>query len=361
MKKIISILLAVLVAASMLVFAACDKATTDSTNEPTSADTEATATSALKFGLGVVTEMDEPKNADGDTNGSASVNTTAVAVLLDAEGKIVDVKADTLQATAEWTADGKAVAATEMKTKYELGADYNMAAYGKKHDGSEGEVLEWYAQIDAFAATAKGKTVEELKAFVGEDTYTTGDLAAAGCTISVGSIMKALDKAVANAVATEATSADKLNMAFATSVSNTDATEEKEGAVEVNATIVAAVTDAEGKVVVAKTDVAQTKVTFDLLGASTTDATAELKTKGELGDAYNMAAYGKKHDGSEGAVLEWYAQAAEFDKALVGKTAAEFAAFADETGYATGDLAAAGCTIGVSDMIKAATAAATVA
>ena len=43
------------------------------------------------------------------------------------------------------------------------------------------------------------------------------------------------------------------------------------------------------------------------------------------------------------------------------KTAAEFAAFADETGYATGDLAAAGCTIGVSDMIKAATAAATVA
>ena len=236
-----------------------------------------------------------------------------------------------------------------------------MAAFGKKHDGSEGEVLEWFAQIDAFAATAKGKTVEEIKAFVGADTYTTGDLAAAGCTISVGSIMKALDKAVANAVATEATAADKLNMAFATSISNTDATEEKDGSVEVNATVVAAVTDAEGKVVVAKTDVAQTKVTFDLAGASTTDATAELKTKGELGDAYNMAAFGKKHDGSEGTVLEWYAQAAEFDKALVGKTAADFAAFADETGYATGDLATAGCTIGVSDMIKAATAAATVA
>ena len=358
MKKVFSVFLAILMLVSVAALAGCgDTATT----EENTTEAEAVETSALKFGFGIVTEMDEPKNADGDTNGDAAVNTTAVAVLLDAEGKIVDVKADTLQADAAWTSEGKAVAATEAKTKYELGADYNMAAFGKKHDGSEGEVLEWFAQIDAFAATAKGKTVEEIKAFVGADTYTTGDLAAAGCTISVGSIMKALDKAVANAVATEATAADKLNMAFATSISNTDATEEKDGSVEVNATVVAAVTDAEGKVVVAKTDVAQTKVTFDLAGASTTDATAELKTKGELGDAYNMAAFGKKHDGSEGTVLEWYAQAAEFDKALVGKTAADFAAFADETGYATGDLATAGCTIGVSDMIKAATAAATVA
>ena len=169
--------------------------------------------------------------------------------------------------------------------------------------------------------------------------------------------MKALDKAVANAVATDATAADKLGMAFSTSVKNTDATEEKDGTVEINATVVAAVTDAEGKVVVAKTDVAQTKVTFDLAGVATVDATAELKSKAELGTDYNMAAFGSKHDGSEGEVLEWDVQAAEFDKALVGKTAADFAAFADETGYATGDLATAGCTINVNAMIQAATAA----
>jgi hypothetical protein len=360
MKKIISLLLVVFTVAAMFAFTACDKATTD-TNEPSTSDSDVSESSALKFGLGVVTEMDEPKNADGDTNGEATINTTAVAVLLDAEGKIVDVAVDTLQAETEWTSEGKAVAATEAKTKYELGTEYNMAAYGKKHDGSEGKVLEWFEQIDAFVATAKGKTVAEVKAFMTEDTYTTGELAAAGCTISVGSIISALDKAVANAVDTDATSADKLNMAFATSISNTDATEEKDGTVEVNATICAVVADADGKVVVAKTDVAQTKVSFDLAGASTTDTAAELKTKGELGDAYNMAAYGKKHDGSEGTVLEWYAQAAAFDAALVGKTAADFAAFADETGYATGDLATAGCTINVGDMIKAATAAATVA
>ena len=354
MKKVFSVFLAILMLVSVAALAGCgDTATT----EENTTEAEAVESSALKFGFGMVTEMDEPKNADGDTNGEAAVNTTAVAVLLDAEGKIVDLKADTLQAKTAWTAEGVAAAATEMKTKYELGTDYNMAAFGKKHDGSEGAVLEWFEQIDAFAATAKGKTVEEVKAFVGADTYTTGDLAAAGCTISVGSIMKALDKAVANAVATDATAADKLGMAFSTSVKNTDASEEKEGAVEVNATVVAVVTDAEGKVVVAKTDVAQTKVTFDLAGVATVDATAEFKTKGELGTDYNMAAFGSKHDGSEGEVLEWDVQAAEFDKALVGKTAADFAAFADETGYATGDLATAGCTINVNEMIKAATAA----
>ena len=353
MKKIISILLVVFTVAAIFAFTECDKATNDPSNDEVSTEAEAVESSALKFGFGIVTEMDEPKNADGDTNGEATVNTTAVAVLLDAEGKIVDVKADTLQAKTAWTAEGVAAAATEMKTKYELGTDYNMAAFGHKHDGSEGAVLEWFEQIDAFAATAKGKTLAEVKAFMTEDTYTTGDLAAAGCTISVGSIMNALDKAVANAVATEATSADKLNLAFATSVSNTDATEEKNGTVDVTATIVAAITDAEGKVVVAKTDAAQAKVTFDTAGVSTTDTAAELKTKGELGTAYGMSTYAN--------TAEWDVQVAEFDKALVGKTAAEFAAFTDETGYATGDLATAGCTINVNDMIKAATAAATVA
>ena len=351
MKKVISLVLVALMLAAVFAFAGCNKTGDEgTTNAP-----EASETATLKFGLGVVTEIDEPKNADGDTNGSANVNTTAVAVLLDAEGKIVDVKVDTLQAKTEWTSEGVAAAATEVKTKYELGTDYNMAAFGKKHDGTEGKVLEWFEQIDALAATAKGKTVAEVKAFVGEDTYTTGDLAAAGCTISVGSIMAALDKAVAAAADTAATANDKLGMAFSTAVKNTDATEEKAGTVEVNATVVATVVDAEGKVVVAKTDVAQTKVTFDTAGASTVDTTAELKTKGELGTDYNMAAFGSKHDGSEGAVLEWNVQAAEFDKALVGKTAADFAAFADETGYATGDLATAGCTINVADMIKAAT------
>ena len=345
MKKIISLLLVVFMVVS---FAACGtKPTTDENNGD---DVAAT----LKFGMGVVASYGDAKDADGDTNGECKAETTAVAVLLDDAGKFVDIAIDAVDAKAAWTSEGVASAAEEVKTKYELGTAYNMAAYGKKHDGTDGKVLEWFEQIDAFVATAKGKTLDEVKAFVGEDTYTTGDLAAAGCTISVGSIMAALEEAVKNAAASEATAEDTVKIAFATSVENTDATEEKEGSVEFEETIVAAVTDKDGKVVVAKTDCAQIKVTFDTKGVATVDTAAEIKTKLDLGTDYNMAAYGKKHDGSDGAVKEWFEQAAAFDAALVGKTASEFASLADADGYGTGDLATAGCTIGISDMIKAA-------
>lgn len=345
MKKIISLLLVVFMVVS---FAACGtKPTTDENNGD---DVAAT----LKFGMGIVASYGDAKDADGDTNGECKAETTAVAVLLDDEGKFVDIAIDAVDAKAEWTSEGVASATEEVKTKYELGTAYNMAAYGKKHDGTDGKVLEWFEQIDAFVATAKGKTLDEVKAFVGEDTYTTGDLAAAGCTISVGSIMAALEEAVKNAAASEATAEDTVKIAFATSVENTDATEEKEGSVEFEETIVAAVTDKDGKVVVAKTDCAQIKVAFDTKGVATVDTAAEIKTKLDLGTDYNMAAYGKKHDGSDGAVKEWFEQAAAFDAALVGKTASEFASLADADGYGTGDLATAGCTIGISDMIKAA-------
>ncbi len=345
MKKIISLLLVVFMVVS---FAACGtKPTTDENNGDNVAAT-------LKFGMGIVASYGDAKDADGDTNGECKAETTAVAVLLDEEGKFVDIAIDAVDAKAAWTSEGVASATEEVKTKYELGTAYNMAAYGKKHDGTDGKVLEWFEQIDAFVATAKGKTLDEVKAFVGEDTYTTGDLAAAGCTISVGSIMAALEEAVKNATASEATAEDTVKIAFATSVENTDATEEKEGSVEFEETIVAAVTDKDGKVVVAKTDCAQVKVTFDTKGVATVDTAAEIKTKLDLGTDYNMAAYGKKHDGSDGAVKEWFEQAAAFDAALVGKTASEFASLADADGYGTGDLATAGCTIGISDMIKAA-------
>ena len=345
MKKIISLLLVVFMVVS---FAACGtKPTTDENNGD---DVAAT----LKFGMGIVASYGDAKDADGDTNGECKAETTAVAVLLDDAGKFVDIAIDTTEAKAAWTSEGVASATEEVKTKYELGTAYNMAAYGKKHDGTDGKVLEWFEQIDAFVATAKGKTLDEVKAFVGEDTYTTGDLAAAGCTISVGSIMAALEEAVKNAAASEATAEDTVKIAFATSVENTDATEEKEGSVEFEETIVAAVTDKDGKVVVAKTDCAQIKVTFDTKGVATVDTAAEIKTKLDLGTDYNMAAYGKKHDGSDGAVKEWFEQAAAFDAALVGKTASEFTSLADADGYGTGDLATAGCTIGISDMIKAA-------
>ena len=315
----------------------------------------------VKFGMGVVTSYGDAKNADGDTNGSGELVTTAVAVLLDADNKIVAIDLDSAQIGAAWTSAGKAIATEDLSTKYEKGADYGMAAYGKKHDGSEGAVKEWFEQADAFMATATGKTLDEVKAMMGEDTFAIGDLATAGCTISVYDFVAALEKAVANAAESTATAENTLSLAFTTSVSTKDATEDAEGSVEINSTVVATVLDADGKVVVAKTDCAQGKVTFDAKGVATVDTKAEIKTKLELGDDYGMAAYGKKLDGSDGKVLEWYAQADEFCKAIVGKTSSEIASVAGDDGYPTGDLATAGCTMNIYDIIAAATKAAKIA
>lgn len=340
MKKILSVALAVVMLLAVVALAGCTK------DKPNS---EAPAT--LKFGLGVVANYGEAKETTGE------FNTTAVAVLLDADSKIVSIDLDTAQIKPSWTEDGKKVDVEDFRTKYDKGTDYNMAS-GKKHDDSEGKPLEWNAQADAFMAAAKGKTLAEVKALMADDGYAQGDLAAAGCTIHVTDFVAALEKAVANAADSAATAENKLSIALVTSASysNKDANEENDGLNQVDTTIVAAVTDAEGKVVVAKTDCTQGKITFNAKGEATYDAKAEVKSKLEQGDDYNMAS-GKKHDSSEGKPLEWYAQAAEFDKALVGKTAADFAALAGTDGYATGDLATAGCTMSVGDMVKAAEAA----
>ena len=350
MKKILSLALVLVMVLSVAALVGCsgDKA-------PTGDDA-----ATLKFGLGVVSSYGEAKDADGETNGQAEFNTTAVAVLLDAEGKIAAIDLDTAQIKPTWTSEGKRIAVEDLRTKYEKGTDYGMAAYGSKHDGSEGQPLEWDKQADAFMATAKGKTLAEVKALMGEDTYAIGELATAGCTIHVADFINALEKAVNSAADSAATANDKLAVALVSSeaYSNKDASDEGDGVAQIDTTISAVVTNAEGKVVVAKTDCVQGKeIKFNTTGKATGNTEAELKTKLELGTDYGMAAYGAKHDGTEGAVKEWNEQAAAFDAALVGKTSADFTALAGDDGYATGDLATAGCTMAIGDMIKAATAA----
>lgn len=337
MKRVISIALALVLIVSVAAMVGCGNST-------------------LKFGMGITSGFGEVKNAEGDANGTGELVTTAVAVLLDKDNKIVAIDLDTADIAVNWTSAGKAIATEDFRTKYELGTEYGMSKIGKK---------EWNEQADAFKATAIGKTFDEVKAFVAADGTTSGDLATAGCTINSYDFITALEKAVANVTESEATANDTLNVAFVSSASNKDATQDANGSVEISSTIVAAVVDKDSKVVDSVTDSVAETISFDAKGASATDSTAVVKTKLEKGADYGMAAainYGPQNDpNGDGKVLEWNEQAAAFDAALVGKTASEFAAFADKDGRGTGDLATAGCTIGISEMIAAAEKAATVA
>ena len=65
-----------------------------------------------------------------------------------------------------------------------------------------------------------------------------------------------------------------------------------------------------------------------------------------------MAAYGQDLNG-DGKVMEWFEQIDVLTATAVGKTIDEVKALVLETGYGAEDLANAGCTINVSDYIKA--------
>ncbi|MBQ4556804.1 MAG: hypothetical protein IJA60_04060 [Clostridia bacterium] len=333
MKKFFSVVLVALMLLTAISFTACGEKVEE-----------------LKFGMGVYAYNEAATSADGDTTGKGETIATVAAVLVDKDGKIVKCEIDTADCTVEYTSAGEAVAVAGFKTKYELGADYNMAAFGNDVNG-DGVVKEWFEQVDAFESVAVGKTAEEVKALLGENSYNgTDDVMAAGCTIGVSDFIFALEKAVNNAVVSTATANDTLGVGIVSSVSNTNATEDANGSIEIEITAVAAAKNADNKVVVCDTDVATSAVAFDVKGATVGESGAAITTKKEQGAAYGMVSYG-------GAEKEWFEQAAAFNAACAGKTADEIAALVVD-GYGVESLQTAGCTIAVSDIVNAAVKAA---
>ena len=81
-------------------------------------------------------------------------------------------------------------------------------------------------------------------------------------------------------------------------------------------TLVAVLVDDEGIIRDCIIDSIGTEITFDATGTITSDITAEIKTKNELGDSYGMVAWG-------GAIAEWYQQADALAQYAIGKTVSE--------------------------------------
>lgn len=335
MKKILSAFLIVLMLLSVASLAGCS-------NKP------------LQMGVGVHAYVEKASNADGDTNGEGEAVVTVAAVLLDAEGKIVQCAIDVADNKVAYTSEGKYVEAAEFKTKYELGADYGMVTYA-------GSAKEWYEQADAFTALVAGKTLDQVKALVADGGKGTEDVINAGCTIAVSDFVLAIEEAVSNATDADATANDTLQLGIvSTQASSKDATAEAAGANEVDTTVVAAAVGKDGKVTAMVADALQAKFEFDAKGVTTVKAEDAITTKREAGANYGMTQYGQDLNG-DGTVKEWFEQADAFDATCIGKTASEISALAIDTGYGVDTLQTAGCTIHVGDLVKAAVKAATVA
>ena len=328
MKKILALCLTIAMAA--MLFTGCAGTTViigECTCPPDAHTTEPAETSAteaapvtddapadagvLKTGLAVSTSIKDTVSATAEANGAAKYDVTLAAVTVDDNGVIRSCAIDSIPATLEFDASGAIITDVNaaIATKGELGENYGMgkiSPIGK----------EWDAQVKAVADYAVGKTVEQLKN--GDIDMTTGyaidgtDLKSSA-TINLFGYIYAIEAAVNNAQHLGAQVGDELVLATMPKLSSSAAaTTEAAGNAQLDADIVA-LTRNGGVITSCYIDSLQAKIAFDATGSITTDLTAPVQTKNELGDAYNMVAYGQ-------AQAEWYAQAASYASYITGMT-----------------------------------------
>lgn len=290
----------------------------------TKTETPAPAEGAVKTGLYIGTDISDSKSATAEEAGEAKYDVTVVAVTVDDDGIIRACAIDSVPASVKFDASGVITSdlTAEILTKNELGENYGMKAYG-------GAKYEWNEQVAALAEYAVGKTVEELRSgAVSESGHAVDVDLASTATIYLGGYVSGIEAAVASAQHLGAQAGDELRLAAISAVdSSAAATAEKAGNAQLDVNVTTLTMNGE-TITSCVIDALQAKVAFDAAGAITTDLSAPVQTKNELGEAYGMKAYG-------GAKYEWNEQAAAFAQYATGKTAAEVAGIAVSEGKAT--------------------------
>lgn len=317
MKKILAVGLAGLMAVG---FAACSSSNDSGKNEDTNKDAVATA----KTGYAISSEIKEDEYNKSET--ALEIDSVCAAVLVDADGKIIDVKIDEAQTKPDLKKDNGDV--SDLRTKLEKKEDYGM-----KSASPIGK--EWYEQVAAFEAWAKGKTAEEVKAGIGEDGYASDADLKAGCTIYANGFATVTAKAVENAKDCGAKATDTLKLGMTTSKYY----ESNETNLQYDTDYAIVTVDADGKVTSCIIDASQAKCTI-ADGKFTVEKSA-FKSKKELGDDYAMKS-------ASPIGKEWYEQAAAYEQWCIGKTADEIkGCYGEDMSASDADLKA-GCTITIS-------------
>ena len=269
-------------------------------------------TAGLKLGLDVTTTIANSNDAS-DTDGNAQVDTTVVAVLVDAQGKIVDINIDDAQTKMPFTASGKLGSnfPATSQSKLEVGNDYGMkpaSPIGK----------EWFEQIEALRVYVIGKTATEISGIaLDSSTHPTDADLTAGCTMAIGNYITGIVAAIEKAVPVDAAATDLVGLGLVTTTSaSMDAADGTGGLAQADTTCVAVTVSDAGVVTATLIDSTQGKVAFTNAGKITSDLSVRTATRQELGDAYGMKAIspiGK----------EWYEQVNAFAAYVTGKTAAQ--------------------------------------
>jgi len=346
MKKLLVLFLVLTM--SLFVFVGCSQekpavetpaAETPATETPA----EEPAADAVKTGIAVISSIEKSKDA-AEEDGLAQVDSVVVAVTVDSEGKIVKAAIDTAQTKMNFSKEGKMLTdlTTVFKSKQELGTEYGVSKVSKIGK-------EWNEQANALAAYVIGKTVEEVKgiAVTEEGVPTDADLSAS-VSIKIGGYIDAIEKAVANAQDLGAKSTDTLGLGVTTTIAKSKDAADKDGVAQDGLaqayTYYTATTfDAEGVITSCAIEASQSNINFTKEGKITTDLTAPLKSKVELGDEYGMKKASK-------IGKEWFEQSDAFSKYVVGKTVEEVTGLAvDADGHATDADVTASVTVGIGE------------
>ncbi len=324
MKKKLALVL--VLALAVFAFAACGGGeTTPPVEEP-----ETPEVTAVKTGYAVISKMSKSADA-ADADGLAQADSTIVAVTIDENGVLTNVAIDHAQTKINFSKDGKIV--TPLDTVYpgkqELGP-----AYGMAKASSLGK--EWNEQANTLAQYVIGKTVEEVKgiAVTEEGVPTEADLTSS-VTIKINDYVKGIEMAAANAQDLGASADDLLGIGVVTTIDKSKDAAEEDGVAQAYSNYAVVTFNADGVVTSCIIDASQTNINFSKEGKITSDLTAALKTKNELGADYGMAK-------ASGIGKEWNEQAAAFAAYVIGKTVDEVQGIAltDEGVAADADLAA---------------------
>ena len=227
-----------------------------------------------------------------DAEDKISASATVAAVVVDADGKIVLCRLDSVDVTTT-VEDGAVKSTVADKTKYEKKDSYGMVEYG-------GAAKEWYEQAEFFESHVVGKTAEQVGAIKSGDAELK-----AGCTIDVTDFVKAITNAMKLERKVSFTSVEDMKLGLGLDGSVADS----KGAAKFTFNT-AAVVSVEGNTVAAITDSAEPTVTVAEDGKP--ESISYKGTKLEIGDGYGMVEYG-------GAELEWYEQAQNYANTAVGK------------------------------------------
>lgn len=330
MKRVI---LAAALVLSMGLFTACGGGDQpSSSSEDEGADT-------LKTGYSIITVVDKSQPV-GKEDGLAQTDSLAAGVLVDSDGVIVKCAIDAAQTKINFSKSGKLLTPLDAKTpsKRELGKDYGISKVS-----SIGK--EWNEQVDAFCKYVEGKTLDEVKGIsVDETTVPTDEELASSVTIKIGEFIDGIEKAVTAAKDQGAKKGDTLGVGIVTVIdASKDAKAGEDGLAQANSSYSFASFNKDGQVTSCIIDGSQSNVNFDTKGSITSDLTAPVKSKVELGEDYGM----KK---ASNIGKEWYEQVAAYGDYAKGKTEEELAGVAvNEKGDPTDADLASSVTISITN------------